>query len=127
MLAVEYQIVFIPQPHNTPVGKEISPGVTVQVRDNGSPVEDVPVTIDLGPNPPNPAELSGDRTRITGEDGTVTFEHLKLDYLGNGYTLVASTLGPRRTIVRPLGALQRNPRRRSLPGSEPRLFVGLSR
>jgi hypothetical protein len=44
--------------------------------------------------------LSGDRTRITGEDGTVTFEDLKLDYLGNGYTLAASAEGPGgRSIV----------------------------
>ena len=93
-LIVDYEISFRIQPDTTPVSKAISPGVKVQVRDNGSPVEILPVTIDLGPNPPNPAELSGDRTRTTGEDGTVTFTDLKLDYLGNGYTLVASALGP---------------------------------
>ena len=93
-LIVDYEISFRIQPGTTPVSKAISPGVKVQVRDNGSPVEILPVTIDLGPNPPNPAELSGDRTRTTGEDGTVTFTDLKLDYLGNGYTLVASALGP---------------------------------
>ena len=43
---------------HTPVGKAISPGVRVEVRDNGSPVENLAVTIDLGPNPPNPAELT---------------------------------------------------------------------
>jgi hypothetical protein len=94
MLGVQYQLVFIRQPNNTPVGKEISPGVTVQVRDNGRPVEYLPVLISIGPNPPNPAELSGVRTWITGELGTVDFGHLKLDYFGNGYTLVAATLSP---------------------------------
>jgi hypothetical protein len=55
-LSVGYQVLFSLQPGTTPVGKAISPGVKVQVRDNGSPAENVPVTIDLGPNPPNPAE-----------------------------------------------------------------------
>jgi hypothetical protein len=94
LLSVEYQVLFSIQPGTTPVSKAISPGVRVQVRDNGSPVENVPVTIDLGPNPPNPAELSGGHTRTTGEDGAVTFEDLKLDYFGNGYTLVVSASGP---------------------------------
>jgi hypothetical protein len=58
-LAVEYQVFFSIQPATTPVSKAISPGVRVQVRDNGRPVEDVPVTIDLGPNSPNPAAFYG--------------------------------------------------------------------
>ena len=93
-LAVEYQVFFTTQPGATPVSKAISPGVKVQIRNNGWPLEPAPVSIDIGPNPPNPAELSGDRTRTTGEDGTVTFADLKLDYFGNGYTLVASVAGP---------------------------------
>jgi hypothetical protein len=94
ILGVQYQLVFIRQPSNTPVGKEISPGVTVLVRDNGRPVEYWPVLISIGPNPPNPAELRGDRPWTTGELGTVNFGHLKLDYFGNGYTLVATTFSP---------------------------------
>jgi hypothetical protein len=93
-LGVEYQILFSMQPGTTPVSKAISPGVRVRVLDNGSPVENLPVTIDIGPNPPNPAELSGHRTRTTDEGGAVTFEDLKLDYFGSGYTLVASAPGP---------------------------------
>jgi hypothetical protein len=34
-LGVGYQILFSTQPGTTPVGKAISPGVRVQVRDNG--------------------------------------------------------------------------------------------
>ena len=93
-LDVQYQIVFTRQPHNTPVSQEIVPGITVQVLDNGSPVGNLTVTIDLGPNAPNPAVLSGKRKQDTGQDGTATFQHLKLDYFGNGYALVASTFSP---------------------------------
>ena len=93
-LDVQYQIIFTRQPHNTPVSQEIVPGITVQVLDNGSPVGNLTVTIDLGPNAPNPAVLSGKRRQDTGQDGTATFQHLKLDYLGNGYALVATTHGP---------------------------------
>ncbi len=93
-LDVQYQIVFTRQPHNTPVSQEIAPGITVQVLDNGSLVANLTVTIDLGPNAPNPAVLSGKRRQDTGQDGTATFQHLKLDYLGDGYTLVATTHGP---------------------------------
>ena len=103
-LAVEYQLLFSLQPQTTPVSKAISPGVRVQVRNNGSPVPFTPVIIDLGPNPPNPAVLSGDRIRFTGVDGTVTFDDLKLDYLGNGYTLLASALslgGPSTVLSAP--------------------------
>ena len=102
--AVEYQLLFTLQPQTAPVSKAISPGVRVQVRNNGSPVPFTPVIIDLGPNPPNPAVLSGDRIRFTGVDGTVTFDDLKLDYLGNGYTLLASALslgGPSTVISAP--------------------------
>ena len=93
-LDVQYQVVFSQQPHTTPVSQEISPGVIVQVLDNGSPASNVAVRIDLGPNPPNPALLSGKRRQRTGQDGTSTFTHLKLDYLGDGYTLMATTHSP---------------------------------
>ena len=93
-LDVQYQVVFIQQPDTTPVSQEISPGVMVQVLDNGSPVANLTVAIDLGPNAPNPAVLSGKRKQDTGQDGTATFQHLKLDYLGDGYTLVATTHSP---------------------------------
>ncbi len=93
-LSVGYQILFSTQPGTTPVSHAISPAVRVQVRDNGSPAENVLITIDLGPGPPNPAELSGGGTRTTGKDGVVTFEDLKLDYFGSGYTLVASASSP---------------------------------
>lgn len=85
-------IEFSGQPSTTPVDAIIRPPVTVIVRDNlNRPVESWPVFMSLGPSPPNPATLNGPMTGFTDLGGQIVFDNLTLDYLGNGYTLLATT------------------------------------
>jgi hypothetical protein len=48
------------------------------------------ITIVIGINPPGTGTLSGTLTRKTDPSGTATFNDLKIDWLGTGYTLAAS-------------------------------------
>jgi hypothetical protein len=86
---------FVVQPASTPVGALIRPAVKVVVKDNlQNGVAGLQVSLNLGPTPPNPARLSGAMTETTDPTGVVTFRNLSLDYLGDGYTLVARVATP---------------------------------
>jgi hypothetical protein len=88
---------FVAEPSDTPVDALIAPEVRIAVHDNlNQPVLGLPVTLSIGPNPPNPAKLRSGfgLTRITGLDGTVRYGDLSLDYIGNGYSLVATVTTP---------------------------------
>ena len=85
--------VFSTQPTDTNVSATInsSGGVTVQMRDNlGDPLPGQIVTVSIGTNPPGTGTLSGTLTQTTDSTGTASFPDLKIDWLGTGYTLVAS-------------------------------------
>jgi Bacterial Ig-like domain (group 2) len=85
--------VFTAQPTDTNVSAMIDPGtgVRVQLRDNlGDPLPGESITITIGTNPPGTGMLSGSLRRVTDATGTATFPNLKIDWLGTGYTLVAS-------------------------------------
>jgi hypothetical protein len=57
------------------------------------------VVIAIGPNPPNPAVLAGTLdVQSDPASGTASFADLTLDYLGAGYTLVATVSGPGGTF-----------------------------
>jgi uncharacterized repeat protein (TIGR01451 family) len=86
---------FSRQPATTSVSAAIAPGVRVLVLDhNNAPIAGQSLSMSLGPNPPKPAALTGTLTQITNATGTATFSDLKLDYLGKGYTLVATAITP---------------------------------
>jgi hypothetical protein len=87
---------FTAQPSATPVGAVITPSVQVLVTDEcGDPVGGRDVHVAIAPNPPNPAVLGGTiDMQSDGASGTASFGDLTLDYLGNGYTLTATTTGP---------------------------------
>jgi len=85
--------VFTVQPTNTNVSAIINPsgGVKVRLLDNlGDPLPGQNVTISIGINPPGSGTLTGTLTQSTGNTGTAIFPNLKIDWLGTGYTLVAS-------------------------------------
>ncbi len=86
---------FLVQPADTGVAAVISPAVTVLVVDpTGKPIVGQTVTIAIGPDPPHAAVLGGTLSRQTDASGRVVDGDLTLDYLGNGYTLVATAPTP---------------------------------
>ena len=90
------QLTFTGQPSTTPVAAIIMPSVQVSVTDECSdPIGGKHVVIAIGPKPPNPAVLGGTLdVQSDAVSGTASFTDLTLDYLGNGYTLVATISGP---------------------------------
>ncbi|HKF22613.1 MAG TPA: Ig-like domain-containing protein [Candidatus Angelobacter sp.] len=91
--------VFIVQPMDTSVSTVIDPsgGVQVKLLDNlGGPLPGQSITLSIGTNPPTLATpsygsgtLSGTLTQTTNASGVATFADLKIDWLGNGYILLA--------------------------------------
>jgi hypothetical protein len=93
--------VFIAQPTNTNVSAVINPasGVQVQLQDNlGDPLPNQTIAVSIGTNAADgggavqnaQGTLSGTLTQTTNSSGIATFADLKIDWLGNGYTLVSS-------------------------------------
>jgi hypothetical protein len=85
--------VFLTQPMDTSVNAVIDPaaGVLVRLQDNlGNPLPGLSVGMSLGTDPPGSALLSGTLTRATSAVGVATFDDLRLDWLGHGYTLMAT-------------------------------------
>jgi hypothetical protein len=85
--------VFSTQPSDTNVSAVIGAGagVRVQLLDNlGGPLPGQNITITIGANPPGTGTLSGSLTQTSDGSGTATFSDLKIDWLGDGYTLVAA-------------------------------------
>src|SRR5262249_47016804 len=79
-------------PVSGPAGTIISPPITVQARDQfGNPVfGSFPITMAIGNNPGG-GTLSGTTLQSTDILGRATFDDLKIDSEGIGYTLVATT------------------------------------
>ena len=85
--------IFTAQPTNTDVSAVIDSGtgMKVQLLDNlGGPLPGQNIAVSIGTNPPGTGTLSGTLTQATDATGTATFPDLKIDWLGKGYTLVAS-------------------------------------
>jgi len=85
--------VFIVQPSDTNVSGVIGSGtgVLVQLLDNlGGPLSGQKITMSLGTNPPGTGVLSGTLVQTTDTTGTASFPDLQIDWLGDGYTLVAA-------------------------------------
>ena len=92
--AVASKLAFAQQPTNTKSATAITPAVTVQVQDAGGvldPTSTASITIAIGTNPGG-ATLSG-TTTVAAVAGVATFNNLKLDKAGTGYTLTAASTG----------------------------------
>jgi hypothetical protein len=98
-VAIAAAPVFSTQPSDTNVGAVIgaATGVRVQLLDNlGGALPGQTITIAIGANgaqgnaPPATGVLSGTLSQATDAGGTATFQDLKIDWLGQGYTLVAA-------------------------------------
>jgi hypothetical protein len=98
------RLAFVTQPAHTQLGDVITgaigapsaTGVQVAVVNDDDEVvpADVEITVALGSDPSGgAATLSGSLTRSTGATGIATFDDLKIDTLGAGYTLAASSPG----------------------------------
>ena len=87
-------LVFSTQPGTTTTGATISPAVRVTARDgfgNTTTAFTGNITIAIATNPGG-GVLTGTRT-FAAIDGTATFPNLKIDGVGSGYTLSATTSG----------------------------------
>jgi hypothetical protein len=92
-VSVPLHPVFVTQPTDTSVSAVINPagGVRVQVKTPfGIPVSGRNVRMSLGTTPPGSGTLQGTLTRTTDAAGVATFDDLRIDWLGHGYTLTAS-------------------------------------
>ncbi|OLD60055.1 MAG: hypothetical protein AUF60_02745 [Gemmatimonadetes bacterium 13_1_20CM_69_28] len=88
------QLVFTGQPGDVPAGQPIAPAVRVTVQDStGQPDGNFngPVTVALAANPVG-ATLSGGLD-VNAVSGVATFSDLKVNKVGRGYTLRATTSG----------------------------------
>ena len=88
---------FIVQPRDTQVGAVINPGSGVKVKlldALGKPLRNENIRIAIGANPPGNGALSGTLARTTDPGGTATFADLRIDWLGAGYTLIATASPP---------------------------------
>jgi hypothetical protein len=87
------RLIFVVQPRDTNVSAVINAGGGVQVElldGLNHPLPGQGVAIAIGSNPGGTGTLSGTLVRATDSLGTATFPDLKLDWFGQGYTLVAS-------------------------------------
>jgi hypothetical protein len=85
---------FVQQPTTTPSGATIAPPVTVRALDSGgnpSTSFSGNVTIAIG-NGPIGSTVSG-TTTVAAVNGVATFNNLRIDRAGTGYTLIASSPG----------------------------------
>jgi hypothetical protein len=90
-------LAFTQQPLETQVNNVINattapPYVAVQAIDPfGNLASNTSVAVAIGTNPPGNGNLSGTKTQPTNASGIATFNDLKLDQVGIGYTLVANS------------------------------------
>jgi hypothetical protein len=87
-------LAFAQQPTRTEVGATISPAVTVLVLDafGNTTTDPTPVSLAIGPNPPDNGTLTGGGP-VAASDGVATFDALAISRSGVGYTLVATAPG----------------------------------
>jgi hypothetical protein len=84
------------QPSDVTVLEAISPPVRVEIRNNAGQIvanSTLPVTMSLTPNTGTAgASLSG-QVIVNAESGIATFNNLRINQAGTGYTLTASAPG----------------------------------
>ena len=84
------------QPSNVRILEAISPPVRVEIRNNAGQVvtnSTLPVTMSITPNTGAPgASLSG-QIIVNAENGIATFNNLRINQAGSGYTLTATAPG----------------------------------
>lgn len=92
--AIRWRLIFGQQPTNTQAGEPISPAVTVIVIDHNDNIVTSftgRITIILHDNPSN-GVLTG-TTQVNAVDGVATFSDLRIEKVGEDYTLRATSIG----------------------------------
>jgi photosystem II stability/assembly factor-like uncharacterized protein/uncharacterized protein YjbI with pentapeptide repeats len=90
--AAAFRLAFSQQPSNTVIGTNITPAVAIEIQDEFGNIlgnASNPVTLSLSTNPGG-ATLSGTLT-VNAVEGVATFSDLKIDKLGSGYILRATS------------------------------------
>ncbi|MFW6078520.1 MAG: RCC1 domain-containing protein [Gemmatimonadota bacterium] len=90
--SVPVRLTFVAQPGDVEAGAAMAPAVEVAFQDSAGEVvttADAAVTLSLGSGPDG-ASLGG-TTAVDAVDGVATFDDLRIERAGSGYTLVASS------------------------------------
>ena len=99
--------IFSVTPVTTPVAAAIAPAVQVLIQDNrGMPIAGLTVTMSIGTNggQGGTGTLGGTSSQTTNASGVATFSNLTIDWLGTGYTLVATVTTPTGPLATTSGA-----------------------
>ena len=84
------------QPSDATVLEAISPPVRVEIRNNAGQVvtnSTLPVTMSITPNTGTPGAALSGQLIVNAENGIATFNNLRINQAGTGYTLTASSTG----------------------------------
>jgi hypothetical protein len=84
------------QPSNVTILEAISPPIRVEIRNNAGQVvtnSTLPVTMSITPNTGTPGAALSGQLVVNAENGIATFNNLRINQTGTGYTLTASAPG----------------------------------
>jgi hypothetical protein len=90
------QLGMLVQPSDVIVLEAISPPVRVEIRNNAGQVvtnSTLPVTMSLTPNTGTAGAVLSGQLVVNAENGIATFNNLRINQAGTGYTLTASSPG----------------------------------
>ena len=92
------------QPSDVTVLEAISPAVRVEIRNNAGQVvanSTLPVTMSITPNTGTPGAALSGQVIVNAENGIATFNNLRINQAGTGYTLTATVTGLAAVITAP--------------------------
>lgn len=90
------RLAMLVQPSDVTILDNISPPVRVEIRNNTGQVvttSTLPVTMSITPNSGTPGAALSGQLVVNAEDGIATFNNLRINQAGTGYTLTASSPG----------------------------------
>lgn len=90
------QLAMLVQPSNATVLEAISPPVRVEIRNNAGQVvtsSTLPVTMSITQNTGTPGAVLSGQLIVNAENGIATFNNLRINQAGTGYTLTATAPG----------------------------------
>ena len=84
------------QPSDVAILEAISPPIRVEIRNNANQIvanSTLPVTMSLTPNTGTPGAALSGQLVVNAENGIATFNNLRVNQAGTGYTLTATAPG----------------------------------
>jgi hypothetical protein len=98
------RLTMLQQPSNVVAFNAISPPVRVEIRNNAGQVvttSTLPVTMSITPNTGTPGATLSGQLIVNAENGVATFNNLRINQPGTGYTLTASASGLTSVVTAP--------------------------